>query len=98
VAHGPDGGTTGEPKIVPLTYNSLGRVEHRWQGLGPNIRDVNLIVGSIAHHLPLSKAFCSVMTMGTLVMLDSTTLAPSARLSSERRSLGDLGTDPIQRP
>jgi non-ribosomal peptide synthetase component E (peptide arylation enzyme) len=75
VAHmGPTGGTTGEPKIVPLTHNSLGcNVEYCSKMWGQHCEDVNLIVGSIGHHLPLSKGFLgSVTTMGTLVMLDST--------------------------
>ena len=75
VAHmGPTGGTTGEPKIVPLTHDCLGcNVEFCSKAWDQHSEDVNLIVGSIGHHLPLSKGFLgSVMTMGTLVMLDST--------------------------
>jgi non-ribosomal peptide synthetase component E (peptide arylation enzyme) len=75
VAHmGPTGGTTGEPKIVPLTHNSLGcNVEYCSKSWGQHCEDINLIVGSIGHHLPYSKGFLgSVMTLGALVMLDST--------------------------
>lgn len=75
VAHmGPTGGTTGEPKIVPLTHDCLScNVEYCSKAWDQHCEDVNLIVGSIGHHLPLSKGFLgSVMTMGTLVMLDST--------------------------
>jgi len=75
VAHmGPTGGTTGEPKLVPLTHNSLGcNVEFCSKMWDQHCEDVNLIVGSIGHHLPFSKGFIgSVMTMAKLVMLEST--------------------------
>jgi non-ribosomal peptide synthetase component E (peptide arylation enzyme) len=75
VAHmGPTGGTTGEPKIVPRTHNSLGcAVEYCSRSWDQHCEDVNLIVGSIGHDLSFSKGFLgSVMTLGTLVMLDST--------------------------
>jgi len=75
VAHmGPTGGTTGEPKLVPLSHNSLGcNVEFCSKAWDQHSEDVNLIVGSVGHHLPFSKGFLgSVMTLGKLVMLDST--------------------------
>ncbi len=78
VAHmGPTGGTTGEPKLVPLTHNDLGcNVEYCSKAWDQHCEDVNLIVGSIGHHLPLSKGFLgSVLTLGRLVMLDSTDAA-----------------------
>jgi non-ribosomal peptide synthetase component E (peptide arylation enzyme) len=75
VAHmGPTGGTTGTPKIVPRTHNSLACATEccslAWtQGSD----DVTLIVGSIGHDLSLSKGFLgSLITMGTIVFLDST--------------------------
>ncbi|MFH1833834.1 MAG: AMP-binding protein, partial [bacterium] len=75
VAHmGPTGGTTGEPKLVPLTPNNLGcNVGYCSMSWDQHCEDINLIVGSIGHHLPFSKGFLgSVMTLGKLVMLDST--------------------------
>jgi 2,3-dihydroxybenzoate-AMP ligase len=75
VAHmGPTGGTTGTPKIVPRTHNSLGCcVEFCSLAWTQNCDDVTLIVGSIGHDLSLSKGFIgSVITMGTIVLLDTT--------------------------
>ncbi len=75
VAHmGPTGGTTGEPKLVPRTHNSIGcNVEYCSKAWEQHCEDVNLIVGSIAHDLSFGKGFIgSVITMGTLFMLDST--------------------------
>lgn len=75
VAHmGPTGGTTGAPKIVPRTHNSLEcAVEYCAQSWGQHCEDINLIVGSIGHDLSFTKGFLgSVTTMGALVMLDST--------------------------
>jgi non-ribosomal peptide synthetase component E (peptide arylation enzyme) len=75
VAHmGPTGGTTGEPKLVPRTHNSIGcNVEYCSKSWDQHCEDVNLVVGSIAHDLSYGKGFIgSVMTLGTLVMLDST--------------------------
>jgi non-ribosomal peptide synthetase component E (peptide arylation enzyme) len=70
---GPTGGTTGTPKIVPRTHNSLGCgvgcCSLAWTQ-GPE--DVTLIVGSIGHDLSVSKGFLgSVITMGTIVFLDN---------------------------
>ena len=75
VAHmGPTGGTTGSPKIVPRTHNSLEcTVEYCAQSWGQHCEDINLIVGSIGHDLTFTKGFLgSIITMGTIVMLDST--------------------------
>jgi len=75
VAHmGPTGGTTGEPKLVPRTHNSIGcNVEYCSKTWDQHSEDVNLVVGSIAHDLSFGKGFIgSVMTLGKLVMLDST--------------------------
>jgi non-ribosomal peptide synthetase component E (peptide arylation enzyme) len=75
VAHmGPTGGTTGEPKIVPRTHNSLGcAVEYCSKSWDQHCEDINLVVGSIGHDLSFTKGFMgSVMTLGKLVMLDST--------------------------
>lgn len=75
VAHmGPTGGTTGSPKIVPRTHNSLEcGVEHCSYCWDQHCEDVNLIVGSIGHDLSFTKGFLgSVITMGTIVLLDTT--------------------------
>ncbi|MBN1631226.1 MAG: AMP-binding protein [Thermoleophilia bacterium] len=75
VAHmGPTGGTTGTPKIVPRTHNSLRCVtEYCALAWHQHCEDINLIVGSIGHDLSFTKGFLgSVLTMGTIVMLDST--------------------------
>lgn len=75
VAHmGPTGGTTGVPKIVPRTHNSLvcsiGFCSASWD---QHCEDVNLIVNPVAHDLSFSKGFMgSVITYGRLVLLDST--------------------------
>lgn len=78
VAHmGPTGGTTGAPKIVPRTHDSLAcAVEYCSYSWGQHVEDVNLIVGSIGHDLSFTKGFLgSIITMGTIVMLDTTDLA-----------------------
>ena len=75
IAHmGPTGGTTGEPKIVPRSHNSVAcNVEYCSKAWGQHCEDVNLIVGSIGHDLSFGKGLIgSVMTLGKLVMLDST--------------------------
>jgi non-ribosomal peptide synthetase component E (peptide arylation enzyme) len=75
IAHmGPTGGTTGEPKLVPRTHNTIicnvGFCSQIW---GQHCEDVNLIVGSIAHDLSFGKGFVgSAITQGKLVMLDTT--------------------------
>ncbi|HLA82639.1 MAG TPA: fatty acid--CoA ligase family protein, partial [Thermoleophilia bacterium] len=71
---GPTGGTTGEPKIVPRSHNSVAcAVEYCSKAWGQHCEDVNLIVGSIGHDLSFGKGLIgSVMTLGKLVMLDST--------------------------
>lgn len=75
VAHmGPTGGTTGEPKLVPRTHNAIScNVEYCSKAWEQHCEDVNLVVGSIAHDLSFGKGFIgTVITMGTLFMLDST--------------------------
>ena len=74
VAHmGPTGGTTGKPKIVPRTHNSLvtgtGYCSMSWN---QHTEDINLIAGPIGHDLSFSKAFLgSVLTLGKIIFLDS---------------------------
>ena len=74
VAHmGPTGGTTGAPKIVPRTHNSLGcTVEYCSMAWNLHCEDVSLIAGPVTHDLCFSKAFLgSIFTMGKMVLLDS---------------------------
>jgi 2,3-dihydroxybenzoate-AMP ligase len=75
VAHmGPTGGTTGAPKIVPRTHNSLiNGIEYCSKSWEQSIDDINLLAGPIGHDLTFSKGFIgSVITMGKVVFLDST--------------------------
>jgi 2,3-dihydroxybenzoate-AMP ligase len=74
VAHmGPTGGTTGTPKIVPRTHNSLScGTEHCSRAWTQSPDDITLIVGSIGHDLSFSKGLLgSVITQGTIVLLDT---------------------------
>jgi 2,3-dihydroxybenzoate-AMP ligase/mycobactin salicyl-AMP ligase len=75
VAHmGPTGGTTGAPKIVPRTHNSLiNGIEYCSKSWEQSIEDVNLLAGPIGHDLTFSKGFMgAVITLGKVVFLDST--------------------------
>lgn len=75
VAHmAPTGGTTGEPKIVPRTHDSVAcAVEYCSKSWDQHCEDINLIVGSIGHDLSFGKGLMgSVMTHGKIVMLDTT--------------------------
>ena len=75
VAHmGPTGGTTGAPKIVPRTHNSLitgfDFCSKAWQ---LHSEDVTLLPGPIGHDLTYSKGFIgSVLCMAKVVFSDST--------------------------
>jgi 2,3-dihydroxybenzoate-AMP ligase len=74
VAHmGPTGGTTGAPKIVPRTHNSLitgiAYCSKSWE---QHNQDINLIAGPIGHDLTFSKGFMgSIITLGKVIFLDS---------------------------
>jgi non-ribosomal peptide synthetase component E (peptide arylation enzyme) len=75
VAHmGPTGGTTGAPKIVPRTHNSLiTGTEYCSKSWDQTSEDINLIAGPIGHDLTFSKGFLgSIFTCGKVVFLDST--------------------------
>jgi 2,3-dihydroxybenzoate-AMP ligase/mycobactin salicyl-AMP ligase len=75
VAHmGPTGGTTGAPKIVPRTHNSLiNGIEYCSKSWEQSIEDINLLAGPIGHDLTFSKGFIgTVITLGKVVFLDST--------------------------
>lgn len=75
VAHlAPTGGTTGEPKIVPRTHNSLlTGTEYCSKSWEQSIDDINLLAGPIGHDLTFTKGFIgSIITMGKVVFLDVT--------------------------
>jgi len=75
VAHmGPTGGSTGTPKIVPRTHNSLGAtVDYCSRAWTLGRDDTNMIVGSIGHDLSCTKGFLgSVTAMCPVVLLDAT--------------------------
>jgi 2,3-dihydroxybenzoate-AMP ligase len=75
VAHmGPTGGTTGLPKVVPRTHNSLicgaEYATRAWEFVND---DICLIAGPVGHDLTFTKGVCaSIFTFGKIVFLDST--------------------------
>ncbi len=74
VAHmGATGGTTGLPKVVPRTHNSLiCGVEYVTRAFDMEARDVLLLAGPIGHDLTFTKGLlCSLFTLGKTVFLDS---------------------------
>jgi len=74
VAHmGPTGGTTGMPKVVPRTHNSLVcGMEYAARAWEMDIHDTTLLAGPIGHDLSFTKGFCgSLFTLGKTVFLDS---------------------------
>ena len=75
VAHmGPTGGTTGLPKVVPRTHNSLiCGIEYGVRAWEMDIHDTCLLAGPIGHDLMFTKGLCgSFFTLGKTVFLDST--------------------------
>jgi len=75
VAHmGPTGGTTGLPKVVPRTHNSLiCGIEYGARAWEMDIHDTCLLAGPIGHDLTFTKGLCgSLFTFGKTVFLDST--------------------------
>jgi 2,3-dihydroxybenzoate-AMP ligase/mycobactin salicyl-AMP ligase len=75
VAHmGPTGGTTGAPKIVPRTHNSLiTGIEYCAKSWDQSSEDINLLAGPIGHDLTFSKGLIgSIFTLGKIIFLDST--------------------------
>lgn len=74
VAHmGPTGGTTGLPKVVPRTHNSLVcGVEYASRSWEMDIHDTTLLAGPIGHDLTFTKGLCgSLFTLGKALFLDS---------------------------
>ncbi|MDP3013246.1 MAG: fatty acid--CoA ligase family protein, partial [Candidatus Subteraquimicrobiales bacterium] len=75
VAHmGSTGGTTGAPKIVPRTHNSLiTGIEFCSKSWEQSNQDINLLAGPIGHDLTFSKGFIgSIITLGKIILLDTT--------------------------
>lgn len=74
IAHmGPTGGTTGAPKLVPRSHNSLvAGIQSCSASWDQHCEDINLIAGPIGHDLSFSKGFMgSILTHGKAVFLDS---------------------------
>jgi non-ribosomal peptide synthetase component E (peptide arylation enzyme) len=74
VAHmGATGGTTGLPKLVPRTHNSIiCGAEYVTRAFDMEARDVLLLAGPIGHDLTFTKGLlCSLFTLGKTVFLDS---------------------------
>ncbi|HUT70655.1 MAG TPA: AMP-binding protein [Desulfatiglandales bacterium] len=71
---GATGGTTGVPKIVPRTHNSLiNGIEYCSKSWEQTAEDINLLAGPIGHDLTFTKGFIgSIITLGKVVFLDST--------------------------
>jgi 2,3-dihydroxybenzoate-AMP ligase/mycobactin salicyl-AMP ligase len=84
---GPTGGTTGEPKIVPRTHNSLAcAVEFCSKSWDQHCEDINMIVGPVGHDLSFSKGLLgSIITQGTLVFQKSTDNADICRTIEEEK-------------
>ncbi len=74
VAHmGPTGGTTGLPKVVPRTHNSLVcGSEHAALSWDMNLHDTCLLAGPVGHDLTFTKGLLgSLLTLGKIVFLNS---------------------------
>ena len=74
VAHmGPTGGTTGLPKVVPRTHNSLiCGVEYAARAWEMDMDDICLLAGPIGHDLTFTKGLCgNLFTFGKSIFLDS---------------------------
>jgi 2,3-dihydroxybenzoate-AMP ligase/mycobactin salicyl-AMP ligase len=75
IAHmGPTGGTTGAPKIVPRTHNSLAcGVEFCSMSWDQHCEDTTMIAGPVGHDLSFTKGLLgSVITQGRLILQEST--------------------------
>lgn len=74
VAHmGPTGGTTGAPKIVGRSHNSLVTgIYYCAQSWDQHCDDVTLLCGPLGHDLSFSKGFMGcILTFGKAILLDS---------------------------
>jgi len=84
---GPTGGTTGLPKVVPRTHNSLvcsnQYAAWAWE---MNNHDTSLIAGPIGHDLTFTKGLCgSICTFGKTVFLDSMEAGEVCRIIEQER-------------
>ena len=88
VAHmGPTGGTTGLPKAVPRTHNSLicgsDFCAKAWE---VNLHEVCLLSGPLGHDLAFSKGFLGcALAMGKVVLLDSVEPADICRAVEQEK-------------
>ncbi|MEW6668501.1 MAG: AMP-binding protein [Thermodesulfobacteriota bacterium] len=74
VAHmGPTGGTTGLPKLVPRTHNSLVcSIQYAALAWEVHMQDVCILVSPIGHDLTFTKGLCALLfTLGKTVFLDA---------------------------
>jgi 2,3-dihydroxybenzoate-AMP ligase/mycobactin salicyl-AMP ligase len=88
VAHmGPTGGTTGLPKVVPRSHNSLVcGVEYAARSWEMDIHDTTLLAGPIGHDLTFTKGLCgSLFTLGKAVFLDSMELTDICQTIQQER-------------
>jgi len=88
VAHlGPTGGTTGLPKVVPRTHNSLiCASEYAARAWEMDLHDTCLLAGPIGHDLMFTKGLCgSLSTLGKTVFLDSTDPTDICRTIQQER-------------
>ncbi|MHB8767318.1 MAG: AMP-binding protein, partial [Deferrisomatales bacterium] len=88
VAHlAPTGGTTGLPKVVPRTHQSLVcSVEHCARAWGYEAADTCLLAGPIGHDLTFSKGFLGAVAVGAkVVFLDSVDMADVCRAIEAER-------------
>jgi 2,3-dihydroxybenzoate-AMP ligase/mycobactin salicyl-AMP ligase len=88
VAHmGPTGGTTGLPKVVPRTHNSLVcGVEYAARAWDYDANDTCLLAGPVGHDLTFSKGFLGgVFTYARLILLDSAEMGAVCRTIQEEK-------------
>ena len=89
VAHmGPTGGTTGLPKVVPRTHNSLVcAVEYAARSWEMDIHDTTLLAGPIGHDLTFTKGLLgSLFALGKAVFLDSMEMADICQTIQRERA------------
>jgi 2,3-dihydroxybenzoate-AMP ligase len=89
VAHmGPTGGTTGLPKVVPRTHNSLVcAIEYAARSWEMDIHDTTLLAGPIGHDLTFTKGLLgSLFALGKAVFLDSMEMADICQTIQRERA------------
>ena len=88
VAHmGPTGGTTGLPKVVPRTHNSLVcGVEYAVRAWDYDANDSCLLAGPVGHDLTFSKGFLGgVFTYARLIFLETAEMGAVCRTIQEEK-------------